>query len=61
MGNVYTRYYENAVKDGETFSNFPALWKEGQKLVGWYHEGTDLPFDKNAPITEDTYLYALWK
>ena len=61
MGNVYTRYYEYAVKDGETFSDFPGLWKEGEKLVGWYYEGTDQPFDKTKPITEDTYLYALWK
>ena len=61
MGNVYTRYYEYAVKDGETFAEFPTLWKEGQKLQGWYHEGTDEPFDKNKPITEDTFLYAVWK
>lgn len=61
MGNVYTRYYENAVKDGELFDNFPSLYKEGQKLVGWFHEGTDEPFDRKAPITEDTFLYAKWK
>ena len=61
MGNVYTRYYENAVKDGELFDNFPELYKEGQKLVGWFHEGTDEPFDSKRPITEDTFLYAKWK
>lgn len=61
MGNVYTRYYENAVRDGERFDNFPVLYKEGQKLVGWFHEGTDEPFDSKKPITEDTYLYAKWK
>ena len=61
MGNVYTRYYENAVKDGERFDNFPELYKEGQKLVGWFHEGTDEPFDSKRPITEDTFLYAKWK
>jgi hypothetical protein len=61
MGNVYTRYYENAVRDGERFDNFPSLYKEGQKLVGWFHEGTDEPFDSKKPITEDTYLYAKWK
>jgi len=61
MGNVYTRYYENAVKDGDLFDNFPSLYKEGQKLVGWFHEGTDEPFDKKAPITEDIFLYAKWK
>ena len=61
MGNVYTRYYENAVKDGELFDNFPALYKDGQKLVGWFHEETDEPFDSKRPITEDTFLYAKWK
>lgn len=61
MGNVYTRYYENAVKDGELFDSFPSLHKEGQKLVGWFHEGTDEPFDAQKPITEDTFLYAKWK
>ncbi|MBE6962082.1 MAG: hypothetical protein E7445_06455 [Ruminococcaceae bacterium] len=61
MGNVYTRYYENAVKDGELFDNFPSLYKEGQKLVGWFHERTDEPFDAQKPITEDTFLYAKWK
>ncbi len=61
MGNVYTRYYENAVRDGERFDNFPVLYKEGEKLVGWFYEGTDEPFDKKAPITEDTFLYAKWK
>ena len=61
MGNVYTRYYENAVKDGELFDNFPSLYKEGQKLVGWFHERTDEPFDAKKPITEDTFLYAKWK
>ena len=61
MGNVYTRYYENAVKDGDLFDNFPSLYKEGQKLVGWFHEGTDEPFDAKKPITQDTFLYAKWK
>lgn len=61
MGNVYTRYYENAVRHGEVFNDFPALWKSDAKLVGWFHEGTDEPFDKTRPITEDTFLYAKWE
>ncbi|MGM9661963.1 MAG: CotH kinase family protein [Oscillospiraceae bacterium] len=61
MGNVYTRYYEYAVETGDTFDDFPTLYKEGYTLEGWYHEGTDEPFDPSAPITEDTYLYAKWK
>ncbi|MGM9619153.1 MAG: CotH kinase family protein [Oscillospiraceae bacterium] len=60
MGNVYTRYYEYAVETGDTFDDFPALYKEGYTLEGWYYEGTDEPFDPSAPITEDTYLYAKW-
>ena len=61
MGNVYTRYYENAVKHGERFDAFPSLWKSDAKLTGWFHEGTDEPFDPKAPITEDTFLYAKWE
>lgn len=60
MGNVYTRYYEYAVETGELFGDFPALYKEGCTLEGWYHEGTDEPFDPSVPITEDTFLYAKW-
>ena len=61
MGNVYTRYYEFMVRDGETFDAFPELWKENHTLEGWFHEGTDKPFDPAKPISEATYLYAKWK
>ena len=61
MGNVYTRYYEYMVRDGETFDAFPALGKENHTLEGWFYEGTDKPFDPEKPITEATYLYAKWK
>ncbi len=61
MGNVYTRYYEHMVRDGETFDAFPVLYKEGYTLEGWFYEGTDEPFDADAPITEETHLYARWK
>ncbi len=61
MGNVYTRYYEHMVKDGETFDAFPTLYKEGYSLEGWFYEGTDEPFDAEKPITEETFLYAGWK
>ena len=60
-GNVYTRYYEYMVRDGETFGTFPALTKEGCTLEGWFTEGTDAPFDPTQPITADTFLYARWK
>lgn len=30
-------------------------------FVGWYYAGTEEPFDKNKPITEDVYIYAKWK
>lgn len=60
MGNVYTRYYEYAVEDGALFDDFPSLWKSGHTLTGWYYEGTDEPFDASRPITEDTYLCAVW-
>ena len=49
------------MKDGELFGNFPELYNEGKKLKGWFYEGTDEPFDPKKPITEDTFLYALWK
>ena len=61
MGNVYTRYYEFMLRDGETFDSFPVLWKENHTLEGWFHEGTDEPFDASKPITEETHLYAKWK
>ena len=61
MGNVYTRYYEHMVKDGDTFDAFPALYKEGYTLEGWFYEGTDEPFNAEKPITEETFLYAKWK
>ena len=61
MGNVYTRYYESMVRHGETFDNFPVLWKENHTLEGWFYEGTDKPFDASKPITEETHLYAKWK
>ena len=61
MGNVYTRYYEFMVRDGETFDAFPTLWKENHSLEGWFYEGTDKPFDAEQPITEETFLYAKWK
>lgn len=60
MGNVYTRYYEHMVRDGETFDAFPTLWKENHTLEGWFYEGTDEPFDPEKPITEETFLYAKW-
>lgn len=61
MGNVYTRYYEHMVRDGETFDAFPELYKEGHTLEGWFYEGTDEPFDPAKPITEETFLAAKWK
>ena len=31
------------------------------KFIGWYYEGTDEPFDPEAPICEDIVLYAKWE
>lgn len=61
MGGVQTRYYEYMIRDGETMSDFPDLYREGYALEGWDNEETGEPFDPATPITAETHLIARWK
>lgn len=61
MGGVQTRYYEYMVRDGETMSDFPALYRDGYTLEGWDNEETGEPFDPATPVTEELHLIARWK
>ncbi len=47
---------------GDTFEEIP-LFEDTQShtFVGWYHVGTDEPFEASKPITEDVSLYAKWE
>ena len=40
-----------AVEDGGTLDSMPQIKLDG--FLGWYYEGTDIPFDPTVPITED--------
>lgn len=47
---------------GETLKSIPtADDTQTQMFLGWFHEGTEEPFDVNEPITENIVLYARWK
>jgi len=50
------------VKPGGTLSQLPQV-KDTENAVfkGFYYSSTDEPFDKTAPITEDTEVYAKWE
>ncbi len=61
MGGVQTRYYEYMVRDGETMSDFPTLYRDGCTLEGWDNEETGEPFDPATPVTEELHLIARWK
>ena len=50
------------IAQGETVAKVPVLDDTvSAKFIGWYYEGTDEPFDPEAPICEDIVLYAKWE
>lgn len=52
----WTAYY------GKCLEKVPDLPdNEYLSFEGWYYLETDEPFDKTAPITEDTQIYAKWE
>ena len=57
----FSYYPYLAVHDGQTLAELPRPDDtEELTFVGWYYEGTDEPFDIDAPITEDVTVYALY-
>ena len=46
---------------GEPLSNVPILDDTSEaNFAGWYYKDTNEPFDPDAPICEDTIIYAKW-
>ena len=57
-GAFYARY---VIAPGESLDELPIPEdNEFQDFVGWYVADTNEPFDKTAPVYEDTAIYAKW-
>lgn len=55
----YYCYY--AVASGECLADLPSFESTAAlEFEGWYYTGTDEPFNKQKPITENTEVYAKW-
>lgn len=49
------------VINGENIQEFPNIYVEGQELSHWKVEGTNIPYTKDTPVTEEITLVPVWK